>query len=256
MLAIGDRVGSYRVIAAHPAGGFRAASDKARVHLELGDAVDWRVSAVSFMRLTSQVAALEHPGIAKIVDRGVIDHRPWIATEHADGMLLSDVMARRVLAVDETLDLVRDLASILMHLHERGLVHDGVKPQAITLRTGARPFPIQLGSWRELRNGNGAEDVHALGVLAYRAITGRFPGLAVPELVPGIPGGVSALIVGMLAADPEARPTAAAVFAEVARLCGDRSLTGPRFARPRWTPQPDELHPVSEAITLPLKQRA
>ncbi len=261
-LAIGDRVGAYRLISPHPGGGWRASdgAQDGRVHLELDDSGDWRTSAVAAMRLASQVGMLQHPGVAKIVDRGVLPDplnkcasRPWIATELADGMPLSEIMARRALAVDETLELVRDLASILAHLHERGLVHDAVKPHAITMRTGARSFPIQLGSWRELRTGDGSSDIHALGVLAYRAVTGRFPGLHVPELVPGVPGGVGALIVNMLSADPDDRPTSAEVLFVVGELSGDRALSGPRFAR-RWTPAPDELQPITEAITLPLKR--
>lgn len=253
-LAIGDRVGAYRLISPHPGGGWRAVAKHRRVHLEIDDTGDWRTSAVAAMRLASQVSMLEHPGVAKIIDRGVLpDHRPWIATELAEGMPLGEIMSRRALAVDETLELVRDLASILAHLHERGLVHDAVKPHAITMRTGARSFPIQLGSWRELRTGDGSSDIHALGVLAYRAVTGRFPGLHVPELVPGVPGGVGALIVKMLSADPDDRPTSGEVMFVVGELSGDRALSGPRFAR-RWTPAPDELQPITEAITLPLKR--
>lgn len=257
MPAIGDRVGPYRLFGTHPGGGFRGVAGRVRVRIELVETADWRASAVELMRLCSQVGTLDHPGIARIVDRGVLpDHRPWIATELADGMPLSEIMDRRTLAVDETLELIRDVASILSHLHERGLVHDAIQPHAVVMVTGqrARSFPIQLNGWIAMRSGNGSEDVHALGVLAYRAVTGRFPGLHVPELVPGVSGGVSALIVGMLSADPADRPEAAEVLTEVGMLCGDRALAGPRFARPRWTPQPDELQPIAEAITLPLKR--
>ena len=251
-LAIGDRVGPYRLFGTHPGGGFRGVAGRVRVRIELVE-TDWR----DLMRLGSLVGSLDHPGVARIVDRGVLpDHRPWIATELADGMPLSEIMDRRTLAVDEALELIRDVASILTHLHDRGLVHDAIQPHAIVMVTGqrARSFPIQLCSWRTLREGNGSEDVHALGVLAYRAVTGRFPGLHVPELVPGVSGGVSALIVHMLSADPAERPDASEVLSKVGKLCGDRALSGPRFARPRWTPQPDELQAIAEVITLPLKR--
>ena len=257
MLAVGDRIGPYRLIGDHPGGGFRGLAGRTRVWIEIGEV--WRESVSQFL----EVATLEHPGIAHIVERGVLpDHRPWIATELADGVPLSDIMARRTLAADEVVALIRDVASILVQLHDRGLVHDAIKPHVIVMRTGQRAFPIQLGGWSSLRTGNGSEDIHALGVLAYRAVTGRFPGLAVPELVPGVPGALSGLIVDMLAADPAERPDADAVLAEIASLAGDRSLAGPRFAKPshaaplrvRWTPPPEELQAVAEAITLPRKR--
>lgn len=251
-LGVGDRVGSYRLIGVHPGGGFRAVSPEGRrVHVEIGGADDWRATH----RVSSHVASLDHAGIARIVDRGVLaDHRAWIATEIADGMLLSDIMNRRTLAVDEVVELLRDVATLLVQLHARGLTHDALKPQAITMRTGARTFPIQLAGWTELRTGDGSGDIHALGVLAYRALTGKFPGLHTPELIPGVPGALSSLIVRMLAADPEERPDASTVALEIAVLTGDRALSGPRFARPRWTPAPDELQPIADAITLPRKQ--
>jgi serine/threonine protein kinase len=249
MLAVGDRVGAYRLIGSHPGGGFRAVSDAGRrVRVEVAAATD-------MLRVISLVSSLDHPGIGRVVDRGVLtDHRLWLATEIADGVALSEIMSRRVLAVAEVVDMIRDVASVLRHLHERGLTHDALQPHAITIRTGARSFPIQLGGWSELRAGDGRGDIHALGVLAYRALTGKFPGLHVPELIPGVPGAISSLIVRMLAADPEDRPDAATIALEIAGLSGDRSLAGPRFARPRWTPAPEELQAIAEAITLPRKR--
>lgn len=264
MLTVGDRVGGYRLIGHHPGGGFRAVSitnPRLRVHLELASEVDWRTPAVDMLRIASLVGSLEHPGVARVVDRGVVDHRAWLATELADGVALSEIMSRRTLGVDEVIELIRDVSSILVHLHERGLVHDALQPHAITMRTGARSFPLQLGGWIALRGSAspdpgklGLGDVHALGVLAYRALTGRFPGLHVPELIPGVPGALGSLIVRMLAADPADRPEAAAVALEISILTGDRSLAGPRFARPRWTPSPSELVTACEVITLPRKR--
>ncbi len=89
---------------------------------------------------------------------------------------------------------------------------------------------------------DGRADVFALGVLAYRAATGKFP-FVPPELVPGIPGKLGALIARMLAPDRTQRPTAAEVYKDLA------TDHGPRFATPRWTPAPFG-EPVEEVIAL------
>ena len=71
-LAPGDRVGPYRLISPHPGGGWRAVAGDRRVHLEIDETSDWRTSAVAAMQLASQVSMFEHPGVAKIIDRGVL----------------------------------------------------------------------------------------------------------------------------------------------------------------------------------------
>jgi len=263
--APGDHVGPYRVIGPYPGGGFRALHiDHAqRAHLDVRSANagdGWRERSVQLLRAASLLGSLDHPGIARILDRGVLpDRRPWIASELAEGVPLSDILARRTLAVDETLALVRELASVVAHAHAHQLVHSAIHPHAIVMRTGERSSPIQLGAWGDVRafhteldetialtpyaapetDYEGSADVYSIGVLAHRALTGRFPGAVSPELVAGVPGVVSSLVVGMLARDPAARPDACRIQVVTIELTGDRVLSGPRFSRPRWTPAPE-----------------
>ena len=263
MYGPGDQIGAYRLIGPYPGGGFRAVhvTRHDRVHVDVRELCeDWRQRAVQVLRASTLLHSLDHPGIARIVDRGVLpDRRPWLASELADGVVLSDVLARRVLAVEETVALVRDLGAIATHVHARGLVHGAIHPHAIVMRTGERTFPIQLGACGELRAAGTdaddaipltpytapeprfgcAADIYSIGMFAYRGLTGRFPSAPI-ELVAGVPGAVSALIVSMLAREPAARPDAATVHATALQLTGDRLLSGPRFARPRWTPAPVE----------------
>ncbi len=265
-LAAGSRIGPYRIIGDHPAGGYRAVGGGRRVHLEVAEhALDWRARAIQLLRASSIVSTFDHAGIAPIVARGVLPDdpalptclrlAPWVASDLADGLALSEVLARRSLGVDETVALIRDIATVLASVHRRGLAHDALRPEVIVMRTGttaayppSQPVsPIQIGGWSELRAGDGSGDLHALGVLAYRALTGRFPGIHPPELIAGVPGVVGALVIRMLAIDPSERPDAETVAQDVAYLTADRSLSGPRFAR-RWTPVPPEagVVPVSE----------
>lgn len=242
---IGNHVATYRIIGTYPHAGYRAIDlvDGTRVHLDLADAHTWRETTIQHLRAASIVGSLDHPGIARIHGRGVLpDLRPYVASELADGIPLCDVLARRALAVDETVALVRDLCEIAAHAHARRIVHGAIHAHRVVLRTGETPFPIQLGGWADLElagdAADGKRDVHAIGALAYRGLTGRDPGAHAPELVAGVPGPVSALVVRMLADDPARRPSALAALGEAAQLTGDRVLSGPRFARPRWTPLP------------------
>jgi serine/threonine protein kinase len=260
----GDRVGTYRVTGAYPHSGYRAfdIDDGTRVHLDISPSDIWRDRAVQLLRAASIVGALEHPGIARIHGRGVLpDRRPWVASELAEGVPLCDVLARRELTVEEAVCLVRDLTEIAAHAHTRNIVHGAIRPHLIILRTGEKPFPIQLGGWGDLRAPgaidalppaltaytapelargpiDGKIDVYAIGAIVHRGVTGRFPGIVTPELVPNVPTAVSTLLVRMLATDPAKRMSALEALCAATRLTGDRVLSGPRFATPRWTPAP------------------
>jgi hypothetical protein len=236
LLAVGDRVGSYQIVGALPPSGYRAIDDDGtRVHLDVTSADDWRERALQHLRASQIAGSLEHAGIARIVGRGVLpDRRPWIASELADGMALSEVLARRRLTVAETVELVRDLAEIVAHAHARKIVHGAIRPHLIVLRTGERAFPIQLGGWGDLELGDAREaDLHAIGAIAYRALAGK-PPAAIPALIPGVPAAVGALVLQLLAG----QLTALEALVAASRLCGDRARAAPRIARPRWTPAP------------------
>ncbi len=237
----GTRIGTYRVIGPYPHGGHRAldVTDATRIHLDVGPAVDWRDRAIQLLRASSIVASLDHPGIARIHGRGVLpDRRPWVASELADGIPLCDILAGRLLTIVETVTLVRDLAEIVAHAHARRIVHGAIRPHLVVMRTGDQPFPLQLGGWGEVSlardAADGRADVHAIGAIAYRAVTGSYPAMVPPDLVAGVPGPVGALLAGMLAR----RITALQALATASRLATDRALAGPRFVRPRWTPVP------------------
>jgi serine/threonine-protein kinase len=98
--------------------------------------------------------------------------------------------------------LLRDLASVLEHAHQRGVIHCGLRPSRVVLtaRTRESPvcvmdwsdarahdagpssFPITSESWHytapELAAGDAVDDradVFAIGVIAYQLLTGGLP---------------------------------------------------------------------------------
>ncbi len=251
-----------------------------RAILKVADAHDWRASAVDMLRAATMVDGLDHPGVARVLAHGVLaDRRPWIAAEAPDGFTLGEVMGRRRLSSGELATMLRDVATVLAHAHARGVIHKRLTPTAITLTTGTRGFPVCVGEWGDIpawgeridRDGASATeptvfeapdraitaklDVFALGVIAYRAVTGTFP-LGATFDVPGASHSLAALIIKMLSLDAAARPTAADVAELAARaprpnprrdpaadpLAGAAAAAGGRRAircrsssrRPRW----------------------
>ncbi len=138
----GDLVGDYRIIRAPgPSGAYRAVhvSLPRRVMLEVRQADDWRAVTIQTMRASCMLDSMCHPGIARILEHGVLpDRRTWFVSELPDGIALSDIMLRRQLAADEIAALIRDVAEVLAHAHAHDVVHGLVRPHAITFTTGAR----------------------------------------------------------------------------------------------------------------------
>jgi serine/threonine-protein kinase len=200
-----------------------------------------RHAEVQLMREACVVETLNHAGVPRVYECGVLERRPWVASEQISGTSIEDAAARRPLAIGDALAVVRDAAAILAHAHRRGVVHRDLTPRSI-LRTSQRGFPVCITDWGSAAiygtalarpdepgarfyrapealdgdRGSSAADVFALGAVMFEAAT-----LVLPEPVqkfPGMPPAFHQLLAGMLAREAADRPTADAVHAEAARL--------------------------------------
>jgi serine/threonine protein kinase len=275
---VGAQIGSYRIIshlvgntyrAVHTVTARRALVEVA-APIERSDDGQWRDVRLQMLRAQRLVESMQHPGIARIVERGILpDHRPWIATDVPNGIGLSDVIARREMPPTELLAVIRDIADVLAYAHSLGVVHRALTLRSIVLVTGTRNFPIAIADWG-MRAGDigvyaapelsmtaepdGRADVYSLGVIAFRAATRKFPGDEGVFAVPGVPSGLATLIARMLAIDPNERPTAA----ETRALAGEL-LTNERAveAAAAATPIPelirfaDETPPTADDVVFP-----
>jgi len=246
-IEVGDPIGSYRVVGKHVDGVYRAVHETSqrRVQIIVGPA--------------HPVPGLAHPGIAPIVDRGFLAKRcPWLATEVPEGVGLYDLIARRTLPAGEAATLIRHIADVLAFAHERRIVHRALSLRAVVVASSARDYPVCITDWGlpaaargiysapEGSTGDGRADVYALGVIAFRAVTGAWPKVAVDD-VPGVPAGLALLIARMLAFVAAERPTAVEVC-ELARELAAAEMSQPyeeialeprpRTAKLRWTPAP------------------
>ncbi len=244
----GARVGDYRIestIAARGTGVVYRAK-----HMVLPRVValkvmpsmhDWsRPLATQLLREACILEALDHPGVARIYECGMMpDKRPWVASELVEGMTYADVLSRmmiedRKLEPLELVTLIRDVAEVLAHVHRRGVVHCNLGTHAIVIG-GNRRYSITLADWSSARTFDsttpvpmlpqmprphyspeqrvggvidGRTDVYALGTTVFRALYGSFPDPGMHPPMTGIPPMVAALVAQMLARDPADRPTA------------------------------------------------
>jgi len=204
-----------------------------------------RRAEAQLMREACILETLHHSGVPRVFECGVHDDRPWIATEYIDGTSLDDAHITRPLPIGDALAIVRDAAEVLAHAHHRGVVHRNLTPGSL-VRTPARGFPICITGWGdaeldtaapdsavpqaiddgarmyrapELAGDAGSDDqadVFALGAIMFEATTRTFP--APVRKLPGLPVAAYRLLEGMLARDPDDRPTAQGVCAEASRL--------------------------------------
>jgi serine/threonine protein kinase len=258
-LAVGPSVAIYRAV--HSVLPRRALLKVAR---EPGD-------SVAVLREACILAALPHPGIVRVYETGrLADLRTWFAYEIVEGLTLAGTFVLGAIEAGVAVGMIRDVAEVLAYAHQRGVIHGGVTPERLVVAGRGRGFPMCITDWSaarahdaeamslgeptpftapELIAGDTIDDradVFALGVVAYRALTGELPAeVLVPTEVhcPEVPRELSALVDQMLAFERWDRPSAAEVRAELGWLA--TSLATPktpdvlRIRKPRWTPQID-----------------
>ncbi|ORW08037.1 MULTISPECIES: serine/threonine-protein kinase [Mycolicibacter] len=130
-----------------------------------------------FIREADSIAALEHPNIVTVHDRGDDAGQLWIATQFVDGNDAATLLARHQtgLPADEVTQLTTAIAQALDHAHERGVLHRDVKPANILLakpdRDGSRRIYLaDFGIARPLDDPAGLTATNfTLGTVAYAA---------------------------------------------------------------------------------------
>lgn len=130
MLKAGDRLGPFVAIEAASRGG---TSEVWRgEHVATGRAVALKVlRADAMVTSLAEVAAcgrLDHPGIVPILEVGLVDGQPWLASPWFSGGTLQERPCR---SWSEVRTLTLTLLDALCHAHARGILHRDVKPRNI-----------------------------------------------------------------------------------------------------------------------------
>jgi serine/threonine protein kinase len=143
MIAIGQRVESYRVVRLIGRGGMGLVYEA--VHEEIGRRAAIKVLhpelsadplvASRFLNEARAANLVRHPGLVEIFEFGrLADGAPYIIMDFLDGESLADALKRDGDALRAAaLDVIRQLAAALGAAHARGILHRDLKPENVML---------------------------------------------------------------------------------------------------------------------------
>jgi serine/threonine protein kinase len=98
-------------------------------------------------RFAQEIQALgrvEHPGMVRLINSGLVDGRAYLVMDMVDGPTLAEVLRLGPLDPEHAADLGVTLASALAYIHARGIVHRDLKPSNIFFGADGR---AQLGDF-------------------------------------------------------------------------------------------------------------
>ena len=195
-LAAGHVVGAWRVLRPLGRGGMGEVHEVERAdgqyeqraalkRIAHADGADW----ARFRNERRILALLDHPGIARMIDGGLLDDgQPYMVMEYVEGMPIDRWCAQRHATVRERAALVAQACEAVAHAHARLVVHRDIKPSNLMVDGEGRVRLIDFGV-ADLGGGDSGGNARAPLSLGYAA----------PEQLAGGEVGVAADIHGMAA---------------------------------------------------------
>jgi len=98
------------------------------------------------------LAALNHPGIARLFDAGVLnDGTPWIVMEYVDGTPITDYCQTHNAPLQERLRLFRAVCDAVQFAHRHLVIHRDLKPSNILVGAFGETVVVDWGLAKDLR---------------------------------------------------------------------------------------------------------
>lgn len=142
-------------------------------------------------------AAIDHPNLVSVEDRGIVDGIPYIVMGYAGEETLKTLLARGPLEESEALRVFEQVCRGVHALHERSLIHFDLKPANVFLRGGlarvgdyglsrlltesrnslsfGRGTPYYMAPELVRLKGDHRSDIYSLGVLLYECLAHSVP---------------------------------------------------------------------------------
>ncbi len=122
-----------------------------------------------FERESVTIAALNHPNIVHIIDKGMADGRYYFVMEYVDGRSFKEIIHSSEFTLRDKLEIIIMILKGLDYAHKNGVIHRDIKPANILIdRNGnalLADFGIALISNKEEHENTNSDIV--MGTLAY-----------------------------------------------------------------------------------------
>jgi serine/threonine protein kinase len=91
------------------------------------------------------LAQYEHPSLVRVVDLDVHEGRPFVVMDYVPGLTLEQFVELHRPAPRRAARLAAEVAQVVAYLHDRGVVHQDIKPRNVLIDTQGRPRLIDFG---------------------------------------------------------------------------------------------------------------
>ncbi len=156
-----------------------------------------------FVQEANSAKKLDHAGIVKIHDIGVVNDVPYFTMDLLQGSPFSTLIKERLRPRENLLDTLRQVCEAVGYAHTQGVIHRDLKPANIVVREDGFPVLTDFGLAKNLdskfnltadgalvgtplylspeqvagqaKDVDGRCDVYGLGVMMYQILTGKLP---------------------------------------------------------------------------------